>query len=339
MAIKVFPSANAVGGAGQKVLSEGNLAGWMSVINPSNYVVEGFTTESTATGGTMTFTPGIAVIDGHWIISDAAVTAPYYSGKQTAIYLQLSVDALGNATDAAIVINDTFIAPAHALRLAKTVWLDAETPVLVYDERPRAPYDPISLVRSGLGYQTWFDSLDGFEILGTVARNGSVVRLTTAAHAGSTSSIVRRGLFMNAPQETYWGPRRYVGFRAGIGQNSDITAYAITGYRAPSGYYMGFKFVNNTVYGVVQLANESEQTIVLRDGSAKAAVVLEALYVNGDIRYWVNGTLLGTQTALVPGGWGAILSDEYLFELAVTANGPAERTMSVSEVRVAKCAL
>lgn len=336
MAIKVFPSANGVGGAGQKALSEGNLAGWMSAINPSNYVVEGFTTDSTASGGTVVFTPGIAIIDGHWIVSDAAITAPYYSGKQTAIYLQLTADALGNVTAVATAINDTSIAPPRAIRLAKTAWLDAQTPVLVYDERPRAPYDPISVMRFGLGYQTFFDSLDGFQCAGSVARDGGVVKLTTGDSAGSTASIKRQGYILSAPQNTYWGPKRYVGFRGAASQDSDITAYAITGYRAESGYYMGFKFVNDTVYGVVKLANESEQTVVLRGRAG--SVVLEALYVDGNIRYWVNGVLLGTQTATIPGGWAAMLSDSYLFELSVTANGPAARSMAVSEVRVAKCA-
>ena len=97
MAIKVLPSANGVGGAGQKVLSEANLARWSAVHSPRNYVASGFDVSGTGSSQ-LTISPGVAFIGGHCVVSDVDICLAVSGSAFASCRLVCSVDAIGNIT-------------------------------------------------------------------------------------------------------------------------------------------------------------------------------------------------------------------------------------------------
>lgn len=189
MAITVFPSANAVGGAGQKVLSERNLALWV-MPGSRNYVREGLAV-SHGPGRAYTVAAGAAIVDGRLVIADAATVEPPAGAGTGYIVLALSCDAICNTIDVALACATTLPADPHIV-LAQVSWGSSEVlPDHTYDMRIYTPW-PSLLPEPLFRYHTFFDSVDGFATTGTTTiKTDGYVECKTAATTNATASISR----------------------------------------------------------------------------------------------------------------------------------------------------
>ena len=251
MAIKVFPSANGVGGAGQKVLSEGNLARW-TMPGARNYVISGFELPDGLPYGTATIPvdAGAAVIDGYLIIADASLEATISSPTPGTIYyfyLRIIKDVLGCVANADVYVS-TGAPPAEsyillgAMRYANEGWVSRNQPA------PRAPwYGFLETLRAGnLYYATFFDSADAFATTGTVTANQQHIAIKTAATSGASASLTKQ-----IPGGMTLDTSRPYCIRMGIGFHPlrEVSGYAGIGTPA-SKQFIGISFRDSRFYGI-----------------------------------------------------------------------------------------
>lgn len=253
MAITVFPSANAVGGAGQKVLSEANLAAW-AMPGSRNYVVDGLTFPADASGLTLVVAPGAAVISGHLVVADGAITHDMSpAGNYTYdIYLGLQRDALGKVTGAAISRVRTYPLPAGAppadsIRLGSikvSLIGGLQQGVLSAARTPWPTIDDL-MQRGSLYYATRFDGVQGFATTGTVTPGEQHLALVTAATSGASATIRKK-----LPALGWIDVTKPYSLRMGVGcyAMTAITGYAGLGTPA-SKQFIGISCRDGYVYG------------------------------------------------------------------------------------------
>jgi len=252
MAITVFPSANGVGGAGQKVLSEGNLARWM-MPGARNYVISGFGLPDGLPYETTTIPvdAGAAVIDGYLIVADASLEATISSptpGTTYYFYLRIIKDVLGCVANADVYVS-TGAPPAESYILLGamhyyffTGWVSRSQPA------PRAPwYGFLETLRAGnLYYATFFDSADAFATTGTVTANQQHIAIKTAATSGASASLTKQ-----IPGGMTLDTSRPYCIRMGIGFHplTEVSGYAGIGTPA-SKQFIGISFRDHRFYGI-----------------------------------------------------------------------------------------
>lgn len=254
MAITVFPSANGVGGAGQKVLSEGNLAGWM-LPGARNYVISGLEIPLQAQGSegqpvTVPISAGAAVIAGRYVVADSVVNLqlpkPVLGGPTYLIYLRLVRDGLGLTVSAEPYYSTTSQSSRDYL------WLGSMRSMgwgYSYGSNV-APYTPWSSIADTLRpgsmyYATYFDSVDGFATTGTVTPGEQHVALTTAATSGASATLRKK-----LPYTMQFDASKPYSIRMGIGYSgyNAITGYAGIGTPA-SKQFVGISYRDGAIYG------------------------------------------------------------------------------------------
>ncbi len=255
MAIKVFPSANGVGGAGQKVLSENNLAGWMTS-GARNYVISGLEIPYQVAGAEgqpviVHASAGAAMIAGYYVVADAPVdlglpTTPTLN-KTYMIYLRLTRDGIGLVSGVVPYYSLASTPPEGDyifLGAIRSMGWGYSYGVNLAPHTPR-PSIADTLRPDNLYYSTFFDSADGFAKTGTVTAGEQHLTLTTAATSGATASIRKK-----LPQSIVISMNKPIYIRMGIGYDSygAISGYCGIGTPA-SKQFLGISYRDGYIYG------------------------------------------------------------------------------------------
>lgn len=254
MAITVFPSANGVGGEGQKVWSEPNVKQLLAALTPRNYIVDGLNLSGIGTA-TVTVSSGAAMIAGQLVVSQDAVnmSLPPVPG---AIILQLTYDALGNAVAAEFKYTASAApTPSDAARVG-AIWPSNNVLESIdYSGRYRSAHgDPYSdWINTVMEYHTYFDSIDGLATTGTITNNtGGYVQLLTGNTVGATAALAKRCTAPIAYVSPNWEREHWLAVGLDL-QSIDTTnteTWAIVG--APgTKRHLGFFINNGQVYGTV----------------------------------------------------------------------------------------
>lgn len=249
MAIKVFPSANGVGGAGQKVLSENNLAGWMAS-GARNYVLTGLEIPGSFSGRDLSISAGAAIIGGYYVASDAAITIqlpePGIGGTTYMIYLRLMVDSAGlvYGTEVYYFSSEPPTGDYIVLGSIRSATDGYNNGVNLAARGPR-PSIVDTLQANVLYYSTFFDSAAGFATTGTVTPGEQHLTLATAGENGATASIRKK-----LPQPILISMDKPIYIRMGIGYS---TYGAISGYcgvgTPASKQFLGISYRDGYIYG------------------------------------------------------------------------------------------
>jgi hypothetical protein len=345
MAIKVFPSANGVGEAGQKVLSEGNLAGWM-LPGARNYVISGLKIPESVTGPpfAMHITAGAAVIAGYYVVADAPIglqlPEPTLGPQRCYIYLRLLRDGIGlvNSVQPHCVEvrgTDPLIPPAGDciyLGYVSSGGMDYSRGTNV------APYTPwlsiADTLRPGsMYYATFFDSVDGFTTAGTVIPGEQHIALTTAATSGASATLRKK-----LPDTMHIDTSRPYAIRMGIGYSSynAITGYAGIGTPA-SKQFVGISYRDGYIYGCHGDGSslvETEELSTSGGGntSADKEICIEA--ADGKIVWQATRGRMTDATTCLP----TYLGDRAMLYAEVRTSAAAAKTMWLSHWMVGQFA-
>jgi hypothetical protein len=174
------------------------------------------------------------------------------------------------------------------------------------------------LMKNIVTWETFFETKDGFTIVGTVTLNPDEIEVTTTAVNGNSSSIAKiatwQGLFSFGRKSM---------FRSQFNLNSiaAVTAYIVMGNQSGSGtpanQYYGFKVVNNTLYGVVK-DGTTENTVALQTITTDSYSV-QAEYIPGDsVVFSVNMIKRGKISKNLP--LPKLQAQSTLMEIKVTTN-------------------
>lgn len=315
MAIKVFPSANAVGGTGQKVLSEGNMAGWLAAITPRNYVVSGLDLSGDGTT-VVTVSPGVGVINGRVVTVDEAIDIPVSGEGLYSCRLTLAFDALGNVESAAAAlvstatpatVNDLHLGYVDVRRIGE-YFIYIHYPLGRYTSPYGTLYD--SMVNRHVAFDTFFESIDGYQTnlvsSGTVAINAAegYLKLATSTTNGSSATISKRSF-----PSFYSGVRpdfdfeQWLGIEAqvnGVSQGAASEAWLIVG--APGvKRHIGFVSVNGQLFGTIGDGTTETRTELLTDNPAGRRLM--AHHVPGKYaEFWVGDSPRAVLTTGLPTG-------------------------------------
>ena len=345
MAIKVFPSANGVGGAGQKVLSEANLARWV-MPGARNYVVSGLEIPHTVSGDpplVVYASAGAAMIAGHYVVADTPIdlglpTTPLFN-ETYMIYLQLVRDGLGLVTDASPYTSLTATPPTGDYVFLGTIRAMGTHYGYGTNLAPRTPWPHTprpsiadTLRPDNLYYSTFFDSADGFAKTGTVTAGEQHLTLTTAATIGATATLRKK-----LPFTMQFDASKPYSIRMGIGYSSyNVTSYAGIGTPA-SKQFVGISYHDGIIYGCRgdgSLLVETAQLSSLDVGNTTADKEI-CIEVADDKIVWrvTNGDQREADTYLP-----AQLGDDALLYAEVKTTAAAHKTMWLSHWAVAQFA-
>lgn len=352
MAIKVFPSANAVGGAAQKVLSEGNMTGWMGATAPRNYVISGLEIQlphpASQDGAiTLTVSSGSAMLAGCYVVvgepltvivpTPQAVTGSVQLMADCHVYLCLSRDAVGNATGARLDYSAVEVQAAPDPPDDDHINLGyvnggSLTYTAAYVSAPHTPWPTITeLMGSGtLFYATYFDSVDGMAATGTATPGEQYVTLTAAASSGASATLRKKlaaGMRMDM--------RRPYAVRMCFGYSSATAASGYVGVGTPaSKAFLGISYRDGIVYGCYgDGATLTETTQIATSGSQLQASTEVAISVSNGRAAWSapNGVRVQADTGLP-----TYLGDSALLYAEVKTGAAASKSMALGYYSVAQ---
>lgn len=322
MAITVFPSANAVGGAGQKVLSEPNLTQWLG-ISGRNHVVSGLDVSGIGTG-TVTISPGVAYIAGRYVSSDAQVTISVSGSGSYNCRLTLTADALGLVTQATIELV-TAATPLTQLSVhlaSISLFIGTVSRIAYTPGRYTSPRGSVydAMVGREVTFNTHFESIDGYATTlvsaGTVAVDTTgCLKLATAATVNSSATIAK---YSYAGAGTTACPtfsnEQWLSVDGAIPAGSDKVAtetWLIIG--APGiKRHIGFVILNGQAFGTIGDGIVETRTAEITGGSINW---LLAHHVPGaHVEFWANIgldglTYVGKLTGSVPSGSESVAAD------------------------------
>lgn len=355
MAIKVFPSANGVGGAGQKVLSEGNLAGWM-MPGARNYVVSGLTLPDRVEGNgqnpvTLSISAGAAVIAGYCVVADSPITmqlpAPDYDCTRYYIYVRLLRDGLGLASSVATYYSAvTPMMGADPPPMVPTppsgdyIYLGHITADGTYYGRTaptsvRSPWPTLvdTLGPSGVCYSTFFDSVDGMAKSGTVTPGEYHVSLTTAASSGASASLRKR-----LPATMQLDMSMPYAIRMGLGYHpygANIQGYAGIGNPATNSF-VGISCHDGKIYGCrgdgTSLVETAQLRVTGTAGQLSADSDIRMTVADGKITWQAGEGVTVVADTYLPAG----LSHGMILYAEVKTTEAAAKSMALSHWIVAQ---
>ena len=343
MAIKVFPSANGVGGAGQKVLSEGNLAGWM-MPGTRNYVISGLEIPYQVAGAEgqpviVHASAGAAMIAGYYVVADAPVdlglpTTPTLN-KTYMIYLRLTRDGIGLVSGVVPYYSLASTPPEGDyifLGAIRSMGWGYSYGVNLAPHTPR-PSIADTLRPDNLYYSTFFDSADGFAKTGTVTAGAQHLTLTSAATSGASATLRKK-----IPATMIIDMSKPYSIRMGIGYS---TYTAISGYMGigtpASKQFAGISYRDGYIYGCRGDGNNLVETEELStSGSGNTTADKEiCIEVAGGKIVWqdTRGRRIEANTYLP-----ATLGDGALLYAEVKTTAAAAKSMYISHWAVGQFA-
>ena len=338
MAITVFPSANAVGSAGQKVYSEPNMRKWIAALTPRNYIVTGLDVSGAGTT-TLTISPGAAIVAGHLVTISEAITMVASSSGFYAIRLSLARDSLTNVTDAAcqlvspstaLTSDDLLLAYAYVTTNSQIMYIDYTQGR--YTSPYGTPYD--DWVNKASEYSTFFDSLDGFTTNGTVALDKSgYVRLSTAASSGATASLVKYSVVPTGCRS-----RPDFSYEQWLSTELTFTGHAEYGFSevwsivgAPGvKRHIGLVILDGKIYGTVGNGTTETRTALI-DTSNDSAVTVH--YVPGQYAEFWAGPKRAVLTTGLPSSDETLASDKAILYVSVKTLEARAKTLELSSWR------
>lgn len=329
VAIKVFPSANGVGGAGQKVYSETNMVRWMQAAAPRNYVVNGLGLSGVGTG-TLTISPGSAMIAGQLVTVPEAVALSVSGTTFLSCRLSLTRDSLGNADGAAAtVVYHTAPLTEDDTHLGfVSVSLGAISHVNYLERRASSPYGTAAdeWLSGMVEYDTLFDSLDGLTTDGSVTLSKSgYVTLTTAAASGASASMIKySSSYSTARKRPDFYLEQWLATElryAGHAEFGYSEVWAIVG--APGvKRHVGFVIIDGKTYGTVGNGSVETRTSQIDLSNSN---VLVAHYAPGQYaEFWTNTTHDAITTGLPSGDESAAADRAVMYVSVKTAEARAK---------------
>lgn len=350
MSFKVFPSANAVGGENQNILSESNLA-LLTMPGARNYVVHGLEMPFSAQGEAgqpveLVFSPGAAVIAGYYVVSDEPPTvtlpAPSLVPHTFHIYLCLMYDSLNNVAGAELQYVETLpllkpLPPAQDYIYMGSI-LNVGMAAYAYGSNvaPRTPWPGLTdtLSPRNLYYATFFDSVDGMTKTGTVTHQDRHVSLATAASSGASATLSRK---IPDRMTIYTNEPYFIRMCVGYNTDSAITGYAGVGTPA-SKQFVGISYRDGTIYGCrgdgTSLV-ETKKIATAGGGSMLSATTEVYITVSkGEIVWRATGGQKAMATTHLP----TELGDSTILYAEVKTNDAVSKSMALSYWMVAQFA-
>lgn len=332
MAITVFPSANGVGGAGQKVLSEPKLKALIAALTPRNYVVNGLDLSGVGTG-TVTISSGSAMIAGRLVVVPEAVNLPV-SPVPYALDLRLTYDALGNAVSAEFEHTASAANPgANAARIG-VVWPSGGNVGRIdytgrHTSAHGSPYN--DFVNAAMEYHTYFDSIDGLVATGTATNNtGGYVQLVTAATVGAAATLAKRCSSPMAYMSPYWNHEHWmaVGLDLRAIDTTNTEIWVIVG--APGvKRHLGFFINNGTIYGTIGDGSAETRTDAL---TYRGLGGLVAHYVPGQYaEFWAVNDDYKSLTTNLPSSCESTAADRNLMYFSIQTNEATAKVFRASQ--------
>lgn len=172
-----------------------------------------------------------------------------------------------------------------------------------------------SFERKDYNWLTLFDGIDGYVNSGCSYVNANV-KVLTGALSGNQAYIMKQ--IVSAP--SYIGFDKDLSFRSDlyVAQDSAQTIYLVFGntvFGSDSGTYIGFKIINNGIYGVVN-DGVSETATLLKTFSGLNTSKIYVKYIKGTgAFFYIDDVLIKTITTGFPTG-----SNKYLMNIWVTTN-------------------
>lgn len=349
MSVKIFPSANGVGGEPKTVFNESNLAS-LTVPGARNYVISGFEMPFSAQGEAgqpveLIISPGAAVIAGYYVVSDEPLTvtlpAPLLGIHIFYIYLCLSRDSLNNVTGAemyCVETNNPYRPTPPAvdhicIGNIRSVGLSYSLGV---NSAPRTPWPGLTdtLLPRNVYYATLFDSVDGMTTTGTVTHREGHVSLATTASSGATATLCKK-----APdQMTIYTDQPYsIRMCVGYGNYSAVTGYAGVGTPA-SKKFVGISYRDGKVYGCSGDGTSLVEAGYLTNSGGSDALTADTeviITVSDGAITWhsTKGRSVQTTTYLPPS-----IGDNALLYAEVKTNEAVSKSMALSYWMVAQFA-
>lgn len=340
MAIKVFPSANAVGGAAQKVLSEPNLGTWLGATAPRNYIANGLDLSGDGTA-TLTISPGAAIIAGRVVTVDEAIEIPVSGTGFYSCRLTLALDALGNvesaaaalvSTDTPATVNDLHLGHV-SVSLGKVRFIDYSR------GRYTSPHGTLydSMVNRHVAFDTFFESIDGYQTSlvssGTVAINAAegCLRLATSTTSGSSAAISKYSYTylgsLERPDFTYEQWLSIEGCVDGVDLGASSEAWLVVG--APGvKRHIGFVSVGGQLFGTIGNGSAETRTPVLTDSTSRR---LLAHHVPGQyVEFWVDYSARAVLTTGLPYGSELAAADRRIMYASIKTSDTFYKELRIS---------
>lgn len=349
MAIKVFPSANAVGGAAQKVLSESNLGTWLGATTPRNYIANGLDLSGVGTA-VVTVSPGVGIINGRVVTVDEAIDIPVSSVGTYSCRLTLTLDALGNVASAAVGLvrwvqvpetDPPTLVPApvtvNDLHLGHVYVSGSIIHINHLQGRYTNPYGTLydSMVNRHVAFDTFFESIDGYQTnlvsSGTVAINAAegYLKLATSTTNGSSAAISKYS-YAYTGDRPYFVREQWLSIEGrvnGVDLGASSEAWLVVG--APgTKRHIGFVSVGGQLFGTIGNGSAETRTPVLTDSTSHS---LLAHHVPGQyVEFWVDYSARAVLTTGLPYGSESAAADRRIMYASIKTSNTTAKELRIS---------
>jgi hypothetical protein len=340
VAIKVFPSANAVGGAAQKVLSEPNLGTWLGATTPRNYIANGLDLSGDGTA-TLTISPGAAIIAGRVVTVDEAVEIPVSGTGFYSCRLTLALDALGNVESAAAALVSTGTpATVNDLHLGHVYVSLGKVNYTDYSQgRYTSPHGTLydSMVNRHVAFDTFFESIDGYQTsltssaTATIDTAGGYLKLATSTTNGSSATISKYSftdiLSRERPNFAFEQWLSIEGRVDGVSLGASSEAWLVVG--APGvKRHIGFVSVNGQLFGTIGNGTTETRTEVLTEGTVTSLV---AHHVPGQyVEFWAHPLGRAVLTTGLPNSSQSAAADRCIMYASIKTSNTTPKELRIS---------
>lgn len=176
--------------------------------------------------------------------------------------------------------------------------------------------------RNDFHWVTLFESLDGFLTQNATLDQTALTLTSGLGGAGANAYITKQPTY--PPIALSWGKDRTIKTRLKINQTVTQTIWAVTGDDVSTARHIGFKIVDNTLYGTVA-DGTTESTVDL--GSYDDVHDLKCSLIAGvRVDFFVDDILMGTITTNIPTSG----TNYRIIEVLVVADIVATKTVVLS---------
>lgn len=185
--------------------------------------------------------------------------------------------------------------------------------------------------------ESFFESLDGWDVYapgsGSASMDADKIILSTGGVAGELASIIER--YAYPPGVMTWAKKRSFKLKARVDVYSDAASmiYISTGNESANRWGFGFRFTNTMVRGFSKNGGAEQYANLVTGLTAPYTrdELYEAIFTPGvNIKFYINGVLLGTLTAGLPTG---TTDAERLFRMLVYSSVAVNHQITTSYVK------
>ena len=153
--------------------------------------------------------------------------------------------------------------------------------------------------RNDYHWVTFLESLDGFDATRTTI-SSVYVTLETGAIINQPATIQKIPTYM--PDELNWNENRKIRTKIYFVDTTNQTIYVVSGGSGVPSEHIGFKIVNDTIYGSVSNGSIETNTSSLQTISPATAYSLEAVKIGNTVSFFIDGTKQGELSSGLPTG-------------------------------------